>query len=235
MRNLTLRRRSAWGVALSASAWCLAVSLVMPIAERCDRASAPQTPSKLPAIRPNPEPSLSLNRPQSPPHPSTQPLPKQDAPRGEAAREALSYPATQHRFAAGTYLSCYEGYHPEGSPVQALTRLAYLCGPYHGMQPAHATVSGVLPPDASDIVHAIALQKNDCARVFAVAEPSVKRIAVRMRTTSGLTIAEATGADRWLVVASDRLLCVPDAGTYEVAIRAIDGLGAYALQVWILR
>jgi hypothetical protein len=132
----------------------------------------------------------------------------------------------------GSWVTCYGNYRPTSTPDRDVTRLGILCGPANGMKPVGTTTLG----EASDTPteHELDVRQGDCFRVFAVADATVSDLAVVVRDPKGGPVASDHNNDRWPILNPDGPFCLVDPGKYSVEVRARQGRGKYALQIWRL-
>ena len=88
--------------------------------------------------------------------------------------------------------------------------------------------------DAAPKDHPIEIGRGQCVRIFAVAEASVPDLDLTLLAPNGETLAVDGIDDRWPILLPDRPICVADAGTYVIRVRARQGTGRYAMQAWLL-
>jgi len=132
----------------------------------------------------------------------------------------------------GSWVTCYGNYRPTSTPERDVTRLGILCGPANGMKPAAPMVTGQVTDIA--IEHPLEVRQGDCFRIFAVAEAPVSDLAVVVRDPKGGPVASDHNNDRWPILNPDGPFCLVDTGKYSVEVRARQGRGKYALQIWQL-
>jgi hypothetical protein len=132
----------------------------------------------------------------------------------------------------GRWVSCYANYRPTSMPERDLARLVAMCGPENGMVPVGPIVTG----DAGDAVEnqRLEAERGDCFRIFAVADAFVTDLGVEIVNPRGNAITWDRNGDRWPILNPEGPFCVFDAGTYTIRVRANQGRGRYALQVWRL-
>jgi hypothetical protein len=132
----------------------------------------------------------------------------------------------------GRWVSCYANYRPVSAPERDVARLAALCGPENGMIPVGPIVSG----DAVDSVedHRLEAGAGDCFRIFAVADGFVADLGVEVVSPRGKAVTWDRNGDRWPVLNPDGPFCLFEGGTYTIRVRALQGKGRYALQIWRL-
>jgi hypothetical protein len=129
-------------------------------------------------------------------------------------------------------VTCYGNYRPTSTPERDVTRLGILCGPANGMKPVGAMAQGDVTDNAIELP--LEVRQGDCFRIFAVAESTVSDLAVVVRDPKGGPIASDHNNDRWPILNPDGPFCLVDAGKYSVEVRARQGKGKYALQIWRL-
>ncbi len=175
------------------------------------------------------EPERAVDEPQS----------KRDAASSERAARLAAHNAEPTGSVAapsepvgGRWVSCYANYRPTSTPERDLIRLVAMCGPDNGMVPAGAMVSG----DAADAVEnqRFEAEAGDCFRIFAVADAFVTDLGVEVINSRGNTMTWDRNGDRWPILNPDGPFCVFEGGTYTIRVRANQGKGRYALQVWRL-
>jgi hypothetical protein len=132
----------------------------------------------------------------------------------------------------GRWVSCYANYRATSTPERDVTRLAARCGPENGMVPVGAIVVG----DAVDAPeeHRLEAKAGDCFRIFAVADAFVTDLGLEVMNPRGKAMTSDRNGDRWPIVNPDGPLCVFEAGSYTVRVRALSGRGRYAMQAWRL-
>jgi hypothetical protein len=129
-------------------------------------------------------------------------------------------------------VTCYGNYRPTSTPERDVTRLGLLCGPANGMKPLGAMLTGEATDNA--VEHPLEVRQGDCFRIFAVADSTVSDLAVVVRDPKGGPVASDHNNDRWPILNPDGPFCLVDAGKYAVEVRARQGRGRYALQIWRL-
>jgi len=129
----------------------------------------------------------------------------------------------------GRWVSCYANYRPTSTPERDVARLAASCGPENGMVPVGPIAGGEAVDGAED--HRLDAEAGDCFRIFAVADPFVADLGIEVIGPRGAITWDRNG-DRWPILDSDGPFCLFDAGVYTVRVRALQGKGRYALQVW---
>jgi hypothetical protein len=132
----------------------------------------------------------------------------------------------------GSWVTCYGNYRPTSTPERDVTRLGILCGPANGMKPVGAMAEGEITDNAIELP--LEVRQGDCFRIFAVAEKTVSDLAVVVRDPKGGPVASDHNNDRWPILNPDGPFCLVDAGKYSVEVRARQGRGKYALQIWRL-
>lgn len=165
-------------------------------------------------------PSASVERPGSP-----------DA---EARLPPLPpLPAASHAYQHGVWSSCANGYGVSGQPRPDVTRLAFLCGPYQGMSRHGRTWFGRLEPGKHASFERT-LQKDQCARVFAVAEEPDSVFRVSVSSPSGEVVARNRSHDGFIVVNEQGAFCVGETGSFSIRVEGERGSGRAAVEVWSL-
>jgi hypothetical protein len=129
-------------------------------------------------------------------------------------------------------VTCYGNYRPTSTPERDVTRLGILCGPANGMKPVAPVAVGEATENPIELP--LDVRQGDCFRIFAVAEGTVSDLAVVVRDPKGGPIASDHNNDRWPILNPDGPFCLVDAGKYSVEVRARQGKGKYALQIWRL-
>jgi hypothetical protein len=132
----------------------------------------------------------------------------------------------------GRWVSCYANYRPTGAPERDVARLGALCGPQNGMIAVRPVAGGEATDTVAD--HRLEAGAGDCFRIFAVADAFVSDLGVEVVSPRGNAVTWDRNGDRWPVLNPDGPFCVFDAGTYTVRVRALQGRGRYALQIWRL-
>jgi hypothetical protein len=132
----------------------------------------------------------------------------------------------------GRWVSCYSNYRATSTPERDLGRLTALCGPANGMIPAGPVIVGDAIDTAED--HKVEARAGDCFRIFAIADAFVSDLGVEVVNPRGNAITWDRNGDRWPILNPDGPFCLFDAGTYTVRVRALQGKGRYAMQVWRL-
>jgi|SoiMethySBSTD1v2_1073268.scaffolds.fasta_scaffold50295_2 hypothetical protein len=132
----------------------------------------------------------------------------------------------------GRWVSCYANYRPTSAPERDVARIAASCGPENGMVPVGPVVSGDAVDASED--HRLEAGAGDCFRIFAVADAFVPDLGVEVISPRGKAVTWDRNGDRWPVLNPDGPFCLFDAGTYTVRVRALQGKGRYALQIWRL-
>ncbi|MET0592134.1 MAG: hypothetical protein ABW133_05510 [Polyangiaceae bacterium] len=132
----------------------------------------------------------------------------------------------------GPWVSCYANFRATSTPERDVARLAALCGPPNGMVPAAPVTAG----DAVDAAenHRLDVHAGDCFRIFAVADTFVSDLGIEVINPRGNAVTWDRNGDRWPIMNPDGPFCLFDAGTYTVRVRALQGRGRYAMQVWRL-
>jgi hypothetical protein len=97
-------------------------------------------------------------------------------------------------------------------------------------------VGPIVVGDALDAAedHRLDADAGDCLRIFAVADALVSDLGVEVIGPRGNAITWDRNGDRWPILNPDGPFCLFDAGTYTVRVRALQGKGRYAMQVWRL-
>ncbi|HKQ70172.1 MAG TPA: hypothetical protein VJT73_12575 [Polyangiaceae bacterium] len=132
----------------------------------------------------------------------------------------------------GPWVTCYAHYRPSSTPERDVTRLGLLCGPANGMKVVGATLAGEVADGF--VEHAFDVKQGECFRILAVASLEVPDLAVEVRDPQGVPVASDHGSDRWPILNPDGPFCLIDGGKYTVRVRARQGRGKYALQIWRL-
>ena len=132
----------------------------------------------------------------------------------------------------GPWVSCYANFRATSTPERDVARLAALCGPPNGMVPVAPVTAG----DAADTAenHRLEAHAGDCVRIFAVADTFVSDLGVEVINPRGNAVTWDRNGDRWPILNPDGPFCLFDAGTYTIRVRALQGRGRYAMQVWRL-
>jgi hypothetical protein len=100
------------------------------------------------------------------------------------------------------------------------------------MKPVGPIVTGDVTENAIELP--FEARQGDCFRIFAVAEASASDLAVVVRDPKGGPVASDHNNDRWPIVNPDGPFCLVDGGKYTAELRARQGKGKYALQIWRL-
>jgi hypothetical protein len=153
------------------------------------------------------------------------PLPREVAPSRDAAPVATEP-------VGGRWVSCYANYRATSTPERDVARLAALCGPSNGMVPVGSIAAGDAVDAAED--HRLDARAGDCFRIFAVADAFVGDLGIEVINPNGKAITWDRNGDRWPILNPDGPFCLFDTGTYTVRVRALQGRGRYAMQVWRL-
>jgi hypothetical protein len=132
----------------------------------------------------------------------------------------------------GRWVSCYANYRPTSAPERDVARLAAMCGPENGMVPVGSIVSGDAVDGGQD--HRFDAEAGACFRIFAAADAYVADLGVEVVNPKGHAITWDRNGDRWPILNPDGPFCLFDVGTYTIHVRALQGKGRYALQVWRL-
>jgi hypothetical protein len=132
-----------------------------------------------------------------------------------------------------TWITCMDGFQTRSTPSLDLLRLGMLCGPYHAMRRLGEPLEGKLSAGASQ-KHAFEAKRDQCFRLFAVAEPSLKRFSLRAFGPASTKIAETTVHRPFAALGADGVFCVQEAGSFQWEIESVDGQGSYAAQMWLL-
>jgi hypothetical protein len=138
-------------------------------------------------------------------------------------------------FSGPTFRECHKGFHNEGEPRKDVTRLGYLCGPYHGLKAIRPMASGTIEQEGGEVTHEVELKKSDCMRLFVVSGESLGRMGVKVASPSGTTLVENDAVEGWAAIAPYGVICGGEEGKYKISIRALRGRGEYAAQAWVLR
>jgi hypothetical protein len=132
----------------------------------------------------------------------------------------------------GRWVSCYANYRATSAPERDVARLAGMCGPANGMTPVGPIVGGEAVDAAEN--HHLEARAGDCFRIFAVADAFVADLGVEVINPRGNAVTYDRNGDRWPVLNPDGPFCLFETGTYTVRVRALQGRGRYAMQVWRL-
>jgi hypothetical protein len=132
----------------------------------------------------------------------------------------------------GPWVSCYGNYRPTSTPERDVTRLGLMCGPENGMTLLHSTITGAAGSAVEQ--HVIEAEQGECLRIFAVAEVPVTDLAVEVSGPHGARVASDHNGDRWPILNPDGPFCLLDGGRHTIRVRARQGRGSYALQIWRL-
>lgn len=82
--------------------------------------------------------------------------------------------------------------------------------------------------------HRLEARAGDCFRIYAVADGFVGDLGVEVINPRGKAVTYDRNGDRWPILNPDGPFCLFEAGTYTVRVRALQGKGRYAMQVWRL-
>ena len=132
----------------------------------------------------------------------------------------------------GRWVSCYANYRPTSSPERDLARLAGACGRQNGMVEVGPAVTGEAADTAED--HRLDARAGDCFRIYAVADAFVADLGIEVINPRGKAVTYDRNGDRWPILNPDGPFCLFETGTYTVRVRALQGKGRYAMQVWRL-
>jgi hypothetical protein len=152
-----------------------------------------------------------------------------------AAVEATARDAAPADVAAtedGTWSRCYANYRRTSTPARDVTRLGLLCGPENGMRLVHGTIEGQMGTATTE--RGFDFKAGDCLRVFVAADTSLMGLTVQVRDAVGTEIASSRARAGWAVVSLGGPFCIETAGRYTLRLRARQGTGHYAVQVWRL-
>jgi hypothetical protein len=132
----------------------------------------------------------------------------------------------------GRWVSCYANFRATSAPERDVARLAEACGPSNGM----VAVAPIAAGDATDAAedHGFEARAGDCFRIFAVADAFVADLGVEVINPLGHAVTWDRNGDRWPILNPDGPFCLFEGGTYTVRVRALQGKGRYALQIWRL-
>jgi hypothetical protein len=132
----------------------------------------------------------------------------------------------------GRWVSCYANFRATSRPERDVERLAASCGPPNGMVPDGPIAAG----DAGDVAtdHRLEARAGDCFRIFAVADSFVGDLGVEVINPRGNAVTWDRNGDRWPILNPDGPFCLFEAGIFTVRVRALQGRGRYAMQVWRL-
>ena len=166
------------------------------------------------------------------PGPSGSSIPSARAQRLPPATPAL--PAASHPYTGGSWATCAAGFTTTGEVEKDLTRLSYLCGPYHGMQRYPKRWSDQVGPTRPGAVPDLPLQRGDCIRVFAVADRKNATFTVTVLVRD-VTVGRVASQDGYAVANASGAICAPLGGTTKIAIRSDAQPSRVAAEVWILR
>jgi hypothetical protein len=132
------------------------------------------------------------------------------------------------------WVTCKDGFRAESSPERDLYRLGLLCGPNLGLHREGEMARGALKQGASHRF-SFPAKREQCFRVMATWETSLQRLGLRVLDPAGTQVAHAESDVRWLMAEPQGVFCVERAGDYQVELRAEQGEGKFAAQVWMLR
>ena len=114
-----------------------------------------------------------------------------------------------------------------------VTRLAYLCAPYQGMQ-RHGRTGFHRLKAGGDESFDTTLQQGQCARVFAVSDTPEAIVRITVSAPSGEVVARARSREGFVIVNEQGAFCVREPGAYSVNVEAERGAGRLAVEVWTL-
>ena len=97
----------------------------------------------------------------------------------------------------GPWVRCYAHFRPTSTPVRDVTRLGALCGPQNGMKQLGATIEGESVEDQPAKTHAIALERGQCVRLFAVGDEGIKDLGVKLAGPKGERLGGCNGEPQW--------------------------------------
>lgn len=132
----------------------------------------------------------------------------------------------------GRWVSCYANYRPTNTPERDVERLGAACGPPNGMVAVGPAVAGDAVDGAED--HRLDARAGDCFRIFAVADAFVGDLGIEVINSRGKAVTYDRNGDRWPILNPDGPFCLFETGTYTVRVRALQGKGRYAIQIWRL-
>lgn len=154
------------------------------------------------------------------------------APSGALSTEPAASTMRPSEPVGGRWVSCYANYRANSAPERDVARLAAMCGPENGMIPVGPIIVGNAADAAED--HHFDAHAGNCFRIFAVADAFVTDLGVEVANPRGNAITWDRNGDRWPILNPDGPFCLFDAGTYTVRVRALQGKGRYAMQIWRL-
>jgi hypothetical protein len=130
------------------------------------------------------------------------------------------------------WLRCTEGLGATGEPLRDVTRLALACGPSTGSRRKLRTaLTGTLAPGETSVL-GLEAERGECLRVFAVGEPSIGELDVRVRSRNDKVIGQDRSRGPVAIVRADRPLCLLEGGALTIEIVATEGAGRYAVELW---
>ena len=130
------------------------------------------------------------------------------------------------------WLRCTEGLGATGEPLRDVTRLALACGPSTGSKRKLRTaLTGTLAPGEASVL-GLEGERGECLRVFAVGEPSIRELDVRVRSHNDKVIGQDRSTGPVAIVRADRPLCLLEGGALTIEIVATEGAGRFAVELW---
>ena len=139
--------------------------------------------------------------------------------------------APSHPYVGSTWLSCADGFRTSNQPIRDVTRLAFLCGPYHGMRRS-GQMWTMHVSEGSPASIELGLAPTECVRVFAAAASSVSLLRVALFDPDNAVICFAQSTMHFVMLHSDSAVCVERAGRYGIRVDAFGGAGQVALELW---
>ena len=148
------------------------------------------------------------------------------------ADAAIHLPDANPSYVGATWASCADGFRPSDQPQRDITRLSFLCGPYHGMHRDGKTWLGHVGAGSPMEVEA-SLSATQCARVFATAA-QVQSLRVSVMDEGGVLIGFAQSAEPFVMANPDGAMCVSQTGKIRIRLEAAKGAGSAAVELWVL-
>lgn len=159
-----------------------------------------------------------------------------DAPTAGPPPDSALAPAQDAPYLSGrTWIDCADGFRAQDRIDLDVLRLGLLCGPYHGMKLLGETLTGQVRSGEPPKRFVFPALRDQCFRVFVVTEVTLQRVGLRMLGPGGAVLAAGQSDGRWAMLRPDGAVCVERKDTFNVEIQALDGHGAFALQIWLLR
>lgn len=130
---------------------------------------------------------------------------------------------------------CAAGFAPSSEPLRDVTRLSLSCGPPTGMvRVGTTTFEGVVAEHGPAVAIPFPIEADRCYRVFAVAGPDLRDIAVELVSSRGTALASDHTEGRVAMVHPDRPFCALGDDDAVLRISATSGRGQFALEVYAI-